>query len=169
MNKPLRVSFNSPQSGWMSLSLEAAEESFVAVVACKPYDSLRELIESLTALVDGNGAGSKSRTVKWSCEPDELDFKITVKGDAVFLKVIHYKDHRRSPSESRAVFTLQSSRLEVCLAFWRALRALHRDIETDEFDRNWRRPFPHTEMQRLTESIRSFKRQAKAQSARRIS
>ena len=167
MNKPFRVSFNSPQSGWMSLSLEAGEESFVAVVACKPYDSLRELIESLTALVDGNGAGKKSRTVKWSCEPDELDFKITVRGDAVSLKVIHYKDHRRSMKESQVVFTLQSSRLEFCLAFWRALRALHRDIETDEFDRNWRRPFPHTEMLQLTESVRAFKRQAKAEAARR--
>jgi hypothetical protein len=161
MNKPFRVSFNSPQSGWMSLSLEAGEENFVAVVACKPYDSLRELIESLTALVDGNGVGKKSHTVKWSCEPDELDFKITVRNESVSLKVIHYTDHRRSSKKSRAVFTLQSSRLEFCLAFWRALRALHRDIETDEFDRNWRRPFPHTEMQQLTESVRAFKRQAK--------
>ncbi|HVG32064.1 MAG TPA: hypothetical protein VM911_03260 [Pyrinomonadaceae bacterium] len=146
----------------MSLSLEAGEESFVAVVACKPYDSLRELIESLTALVDGNSRGKKSRTVKWSCEPDELDFKITLSGDSVSLKVVHYTDHRRSLKDSRAVFTLQSSRLEFCLAFWRALRALHRDIETDEFDRNWRRPFPHTEMLQLTESVRAFKRQAKA-------
>jgi len=169
MNKPFRVVFNSPQSGWMSFGLEANGESFVAVVACKPYDSLRELIESLTTLVDGNGVGKKSQTVKWSCEPDELDFKITVRGDAVFLKVIHYTDHRRSLKDSRTVFSLKSSRLEFCQAFWRALRALHRDIETDEFDRNWRRPFPHTQMQQLTESVRAFKRQSKAQAAGRIS
>lgn len=149
----------------MSLSLEAGEESFVAVVACKPYDSLRELIESLTALT--NGSFKKTRTVKWSCEPDELDFKMTLSGDSVRFKVIHYTDHRRSLKESRAVFSLQSSRLEFCLSFWRALRALHRDIETDEFDRNWRRPFPESEMQHLTESVRAFKRKAKAEASGR--
>jgi hypothetical protein len=152
----------------MSLSLETSEESFVAVVACKPYDSLRELIESLTALVNGNRS-AKSRTVKWSCEPDELDFKIVMRDETVSFKVIHYTDHRRSRQESRVVFSLQSSRLEFCLSFWRALRALHRDIETDEFDRNWRRPFPLSEMQQLTEALRSFKRKAKVEAARRAS
>lgn len=157
MNETLRVSFNSPQSGWMSLSLNAGEESFVTAAASAPYDSLRELIEGLTALI----AGSDGFMVKWNCEPDEFDFKIKARDDRVAFEVVHYTSHRRVAKDSRIVFSLQCSRLEFCLPFWRALRDLRRHIATDEFDRNWRRPFPHGEMKKLNEAFRSFKREAK--------
>jgi hypothetical protein len=165
MNKTLRVSFNSPQSGWMSLSLNACEESFVAAAASAPYDSLRELIEGLTALLKG----SEGFTVKWNCEPDEFDFRIKVKDERVVFEVVHYTDHRRSAKASRILFSLQCSRLEFCLPFWRALRDLRRYIAVDEFDRNWRRPFPQSEMQQLNEALRSFKRKAKAEALKRAS
>jgi hypothetical protein len=162
MEQRFRVSFNSPQSGWMSLSLKAGEQSVVAVVSRLPYDSLRDLIESLAALL---GEGRKGFNVKWSCEPDELDFRArATAGDRVAFKVIHYPDHRRLRDTGRVLFSLETSRLEFCLSFWRALRALHRDIVTDEFDRNWQRPFPEREMQRLTETLRAAKRDAKAAS-----
>ncbi|MBA3765395.1 MAG: hypothetical protein H0W99_00120 [Acidobacteria bacterium] len=158
MNKPLRVSFNSPQSGWMSLSLGAGDESFVAAASYAPYDSLRVLIEGLTALLKGG----ESFVVKWNCEPDEFDFKVTARDDRVEFEVVHYTDHRRSLKASRIVFALRNSKLEFCTPFWRALRDLRRNIATDEYDRNWRRPFPQEEMRQLTEAVRSFKRQAKA-------
>ncbi len=142
----------------MSIGLHSAEESFVTAVSHQPYDSLRDLIEGLTALLKG----SESFMVKWNCEPDEFDFKATVREDRVAFEVVHYNDHRRSAKASRIVFSLRSSKLEFCLPFWRALRDLRRNIATDEYDRNWRRPFPQNEMQRLTEAVRSFKRQAKA-------
>lgn len=163
MNKTLRVSFNSPQSGWMSLGLHAGEESFVTAAASAPYDSLRELIAGLTELLNSN----RSFTVKWNCEPDEFDFKVTSRDEGVALEVVHYATHRRSAKASRIVFSFESSKLEFCLPFWRALRDLRRHIATDEFDRNWRRPFPHAEMQQLNEAIRSFKRQAKAEALMR--
>jgi hypothetical protein len=165
MNKTLRVSFNSPQSGWMSLSLNAGEESFVAAAASAPYDSLRELIEGLTALLNG-GDGF---TVKWNCEPDEFDFRVALKDERVAFKIVHYTDHRRSAKASRTLFSLQCSKLEFCLPFWRALRDLRRYIAIDEFDRNWRRPFPQSEMQQLNEALRSFKRQVKAEALSRAS
>jgi hypothetical protein len=163
MNKTFRVTFNSPQSGWMSLSLKAGEQSFVAAVSHAPDDSLRALMEALLALLD---AGAQRITVKWNCEPDELDFEIRTKDERVEFKVLHFPDHRRLAGTSHVVFSLAVSKLEFCLAFWRALRALHRDIETDEFDKNWRRPFPHSEMRQLTEAFRAFKRQAKAPTLR---
>lgn len=167
MNKSFRVSFNSPQSGFMSLSLEAGAESFITAVAYAPYDSLRELIEGLTALL---GDGGKNVLVSWNCEPDEIDFELSASGaalDSVSFKVIHYPDHHRLARAARTLFSLRVSKLELCLAFWRALRDLHRHITTDEFDRNWRRPFPESEMRQLTEALRAFKRDAKAKTVDR--
>jgi len=164
MDKSFRVSFNSPQSGWMSLSLNTADESLVTAVACAPYDSLQDLMVGLRALL----SGAKTLRVKWNCEPDEMDFHVTLSaGDRVTFKVLHYRDHQRLARTKRIVFSMQSSRLELCVPFWRALRDLHRNMATDEFDRNWRRPFPESEMRQLTESLRSFKRGAKAQPVNR--
>jgi hypothetical protein len=159
MSKAFRVSFNSPQSGFMSLSLNAGEQQFVTAVSSAPYDSLRELIEGLTSLLTKR-QGFK---VKWNCEPDELDFEAEAQGnERVSLRVMHYTDHRRQPETGRLLFSLTASRLEICDGFWRALRDLRRHVATDEFDRNWRRPFPQTEMKQLTKALRSFKREAKA-------
>jgi hypothetical protein len=167
MNKAFRVSFNSPQSGFMSLSLNAGEQQLVAAVSSAPYDSLRELIEALTSLL---AAGVQGFKVKWNCEPDELDFELTADVDErVSFKAIHYTDHRRLPETGRVLFSLRGTRLEICQGFWRALRDLRRHVATDEFDRNWRRPFPQSEMQQLTEALRSFKRAAKARSLTRVS
>jgi hypothetical protein len=166
MNKPFRVSFNSPQSGWMSLSLKEGEQGLVAAVSYTPYDSLRALIEALRAMLEES---SQQLTVKWNCEPDELDFQLRAEADRVSLEVLHFPDHRRIKGTSRTLFSLTGPKLELCLPFWRALRSLHRDIETDEFDRNWQRPFPKSEMQHLTESVRAFKRKAKAEASGRAS
>jgi hypothetical protein len=160
MSKPFLVSFNSPQSGWMSLSLKAGEQSLVAAVSHTPDDSLSALIEALRATLD---EGAHSITVKWNCEPDELDFEFRSEADRASLRVLHFPDHRRTKGSSRTLFSATGPKLELCLPFWRALRSLHRDIETDEFDRNWRRPFPETEMKHLTEAVRTYKRRAKAQ------
>ncbi|HYY56998.1 MAG TPA: hypothetical protein VE842_06660 [Pyrinomonadaceae bacterium] len=149
----------------MSLSLNVAEQSFVTAVSHAPYDSLRDLVEALRALL----SGSKNVLVKWSCEPDELDFELSVVArDRVAFKVRHYPDHHRLARAGRIMFSLRTSRLELCLAFWRALRDLRRHIATDEFERNWRRPFPESEMRQLTEALRSFKREAKAKTINRV-
>ena len=145
--------------------MSADDESFVAAASFAPYDSLRDLIEGLTALLNG----SESFIVKWNCEPDEFDFKVKAKDERVAFEVIHYTNHRRSAKASRIVFALRSSKLEFCLPFWRALRDLRRNIATDEYDRNWRRPFPQKEMRQLTEAIRSFKRHAKAEAQKKSS
>ncbi|MDQ3584288.1 MAG: hypothetical protein M3407_00790 [Acidobacteriota bacterium] len=159
MGQKFRVSFNSPQSGFMSVGLRAGEQEFVAAVAHKPYDSLRDLLVALTALLTSDG----EQVVKWNCEPDELDFNLTVDDERVRLDVVHYLNHRRSRRTSQQVFTVAGAKLDICGAFWKALRELHRDIETDDFAGNWRREFPETEMQELTKTFRDYKHKAGTQ------
>ncbi|MGB7923222.1 MAG: hypothetical protein WCF57_08260 [Pyrinomonadaceae bacterium] len=157
MSESFRVSMESPQSGWMSLSLKAGEESLVMAASYAPYDSLRDLIEGLSALLNG----SEAVTVKWNCEPEEFDFKLTAQGgvNGVEFKAIRYANHRRRQRDSRLVFSLRGSKLDVCLPFWTALRDLQRRISTDVFASNWKREFPQRELQQLTRLIRSRKRQ----------
>lgn len=157
MSQKFRVSFNSPQSGFMSVGLRAGEQKFVAAVAHVPYDSLRDLLVALNAALTSDG----EQIVKWNCEPDELDFNLTADAERVRLDVVHYLSHRRSRRTSQPVFTVSGSKFDICGAFWKALRELHRDIETDDFASNWRREFPETEMRELTKTIRAYKREMK--------
>lgn len=160
MSQPFRVSMESPQSGWMSLSLKAGEESLLMVAAYAPYDSLRDLIEGLSALL----AGSEGATVRWNCEPEEFDFRMTARGgDGVEFKAIRYTDHRRRQKDSRTVFALRGSKIEVSLPFWKALRDLQRRVSTDVFASNWKREFPQRELQQLTRLIRRLKREARSE------
>lgn len=152
-SQPLRVSMESPQSGWMSLSLKAGEENFLMAASYAPYDSLRDLIEGLSALL----TGSEGMTVRWNCEPEEFDFRMTVNddGDRVAFKVIRYAGHRRrQEGDGQTVFSLHGSKIEVCQPFWRALRDLQRRASTDVFESNWKRKFPRRELQQLTRLIR---------------
>ncbi len=153
MSEKFSVSMESPQSGWMSLRLRAgAGREFVAVMSHQPYDSLRELIEALTALLGGAQAAS----VRWNAEPEEYDFELKVEGeDALSLRVVHHRGHRREPSRARTVFACRASRVEMCLPFWRELSEMSGRSETDVFEQNWRRKFPRRELRRLTDAFKT--------------
>lgn len=138
----------------MSLRLRSDEESFVAVVSHSPYDSLRHLVEALSEVLKSDG----DITVKWNAEPDEYDFKLEAKGDEFRLDVVHYPDHRRLAETSTIVFSFHGSKLSACRAFWKELRDLHGRTQQDEFERQWRREFPESEMQELTKRIQALER-----------
>jgi hypothetical protein len=155
MNQKLKVSFESPQHGFMSLRLSSGKQSFVAVVSHEPYDSLRDLIEVLCDVL----AGDHAAKVKWNSEPEEYDFKLAARDDSLLLDIIRYPDHRRLAAASSLIFSFRGSKLETCLSFWKELRGLQRRAMQDEFDRQWRREFPEREIQELTRRIRSLKRE----------
>lgn len=151
----MRVSMESPQSGWMAMSLQAGAQSLAMSVSHQPADSLLDLMDALSALL----TGSEEKVVRWNCEPDEYDFSFTISGDILQIDVAHYPDHRRKKVDAQIVFSLQDSALHVCLPFWTALRDLRRRVEVNEFARHWRRDFPNGAMQRLTKTIKAAKRE----------
>jgi hypothetical protein len=155
MKQTLSVSLESPQHGFMSLRLKTAGRSFVTVVSHAPYDSLRDLIVSLSAVLDGDC----ERTVKWNSEPDEYDFRFTARGDRLLLEVIHYPDHRKLDETASTVFTFQGPKADACRTFLDELRDLQSRAGRDEFDRQWRREFPRRELEALSERIKSPKRE----------
>ncbi|MGB8507311.1 MAG: hypothetical protein WCD76_02810, partial [Pyrinomonadaceae bacterium] len=152
MNSKLSISFESPQSGWMSVRLRSGAESFVAVVSHAPADSLVELMRGLTALL----SGEKNITVRWNAEPEEFDFIFSVGGERVELKIVRFLDHRRATRTREVVFTFKGSLRDLCLPFWTELRGLRERSETDVFISNWRRAFPEQELRELTRAVETF-------------
>lgn len=137
----------------MSIGLEAGNATFVTAVAHSPYDSLRDLLAALSALL----RGEDNITVKWNREPEEYDFELLRKGDEAELKVVRYPNHRRLKKARETVFSHRASVVDICEPFWDALRDLHGDKDVDEFDKNWRREFPEAEMREFTRGIKNFK------------
>ena len=155
MSQKLRISLESPQHGFMSLRLSSGKESFVTVVSHAPYDSLRDLINALCGVLDGDS----SAIVKWNSEPEEFDFRLEARGDSVQFDVIRHPDHRRSQELSGKVFSFQGTRLEACWPFWRELRDLHGRAVEDDYVRQWRREFPESELSELTKRVRRLRRE----------
>ena len=141
--EPLRVTFNSPQSGFMSVGLRAGDSSFATAVSCRPRDSLLELIAALTRLARGE---TRTSVVRWNCEPDELDFRFESEGDRLSLAVVHYATHERDEPSSQTVFEAEGGRAEILGAFRAALEDLRADAEVDVFESNWRRKFPERQL-----------------------
>ena len=150
MSEIFFVSFNSPQCGYMSVELRAGDDEFVTAMRHKPYDSLTDWMNALSSLIEGEGA----YTVKWNAEPEEFDFNVERKGDEVLLNIVRYQDHRRLDEGKEVVFTFQSGVKDFCTPFWETLEHMHKDIETDEFDKNWRREFPEKEFEALAQKIK---------------
>lgn len=149
MGEELRVSLESPQSGWMSVRLLAGEGQFLAVVGHAPYDSLRDLTEALSALA----ATGRGGVVRWNAEPEEYDFVFAGRGERAELRVLRYPDHRREAMHVSTAFAYAGPRRDLCLAFWRELASLRERAATDAFKQNWRRAFPEREFRELTDSV----------------
>ena len=151
----LRASFESPQSGWMSVGLRAGGARLVLGASHAPYDSLRELIEALSALLAG---GDARRVARWNCEPEEYDFELSAAGDRARLVVTRHTGPTRRADDARPVFAHAAERLQLVLPFWRELRELRRRTTEDDFEKNWRRPFPERELRELTRLVRERRR-----------
>jgi hypothetical protein len=151
MNPKLKVSFNSPQSGFMSIGLKTDGQSFVTAVSHQPHDSVRDLIKALLALLDGE----ERALVKWNQEPEEYDFELTRSGQEVQLKIIRYPDHHRTEGAGEQIFAHTDSLGNISHTFREALQRLHRDRRTDEYAKNWRREFPEAEYQQLQQRLRA--------------
>ena len=148
---PLRVVFNSPQSGYMSVGLSAGAREFSTVVACRPYDSLSDLIDALTAFLGGD---EHTRVVRWNCEPDEIDFRFSPEdAGRLRLEVCHYATNARAAETCRTVISVSNTRREIGGAFLHALTELERDKEVDVFESNWRREFPALRLRALDEAF----------------
>ena len=144
MNK-LEVSFNSPQCGWMSIGFEDGVNEFHTTTAHTPHEfALPELMRILTALCD-ESSDQNEYLLKWNRDPEEFDFRFVRNADTVTLEIFQYPTDERESNERESVFVHKGKIRELCDSFAATFEQLYDDRETDEFEFNWRQPFPHKE------------------------
>lgn len=153
MSGKLEVSFNSPQCGWMSIGFDNGASEFHTTTAHAPYnDALPELLKILTALLDTNSPESEY-LLKWNRDPEEFDFRFVRNGDDLLIEIYQYPTEERDTTEREMVFSHSGNVKEVCEAFAETFNQLYEDRDTDEFEFNWRQPFPHKEFEEFKGKI----------------
>ena len=145
MSGKLEVSFNSPQCGWMSIGFDDGVTEFHTTTAHAPHESaLPQLMRILTELTQ-ESTGPRERLLKWNRDPEEFDFRFIREGDKMLLQIYQYPTDDRSFAERELVFTHLDKAANVFSAFAQTFEQLYADRETDEFEFNWRQPFPFAE------------------------
>ena len=141
----LEVSFNSPQCGWMSIGFDDGASEFHSTTAHTPHEfALPELLRILTALMDAD-LPKNEYLLKWNRDPEEFDFRFVRNGENVTIEIYQYPTDERDSDERELVFSHHGTVRDVCTAFAATFEQLYADRDTDEFEFNWRQPFPFAE------------------------
>ncbi len=145
MPENLEVSFNSPQCGWMSIGFEDGVSEFHTTTAHAPHAAaLPELMQILAALADWKTVANEY-SLKWNRDPEEFDFRFLRNGEKLTIEIYQYPTEDRESSERELIFSHEGTVSAVCAAFAKTFEQLYNDRETDEFEFNWRQPFPYRE------------------------
>jgi len=151
----LEISFNSPQCGWMSIGFRDSEKEFHTTTACTPYKTaLVDLLKILTDILEGKGGRF---LLRWNRNPEEFDFEFTVTDD-VLMEIYQYPTSDRERGKRELVYHFRGDRMDLCKAFYRTFEQLYKDKDTDEFEFNWRQPFPIVEFERFRQILEKIER-----------
>ena len=143
----LEVSFNSPQCGWMSIGFTDGESEFHTTTAHAPYKTaLPDLMRILTALSDP-ASTQNEYILPWNRDPEAFDFRFARDGGEVMVEIYQYPSEERDAAERELVYSYTGPVGDVIAAFAATFDQLHADRDTDEFEFNWRQPFPHREFE----------------------
>jgi hypothetical protein len=156
MSGKLEVSFNSPQCGWMSIGFDDGVNEFHTTTAHAPHNlALSQLMQILTSLLNAQSEQNEY-ILKWNRDPEEFDFRFVQTDGNLLLEVYQYPTDEREVAERELVFAHTGAVDQVCDAFAETFDQLYQDRETDEFEFNWRQPFPYQEYEafraRVTEN-----------------
>lgn len=153
MSAKLEVSFNSPQCGWMSIGFDDGVDEFHTTTAHAPHEgALAELLKVLTALAEA-AEPQASYVLKWNRDPEEFDFHFFRDGSKVLVQIYQYPTEDRDETERELVFEHNGTVGDIVKAFEETFDQLYADRDTDEFEFNWRQPFPYAEFQEFKSRI----------------
>jgi len=153
MTRKLEVSFNSPQCGWMSIGFEGGGHEFHTTTAHAPHEfALSELLRILTALLDSS-THQNEYLLKWNRDPEAFDFQFLRQGAQVTLEIYQFPTDAREPAMRELVFSYTGEAREFCRSFAATFEQLYADRDTDEFEFNWRQPFPYKEFVEFRDSL----------------
>ena len=159
MAHKLEVSFNSPQCGWMSIGFDDGAREFHTTTAHAPHEkALPELLGILTALTNTNSADGEY-ILHWNRNPEEFDFRFVKTGENVLLEIYQFPTEERLGDERELVYAHEGKIKDVCQTFAETFNQLYEDRDTDEFEFNWRQPFPLREYEEFKSKFPTEKRE----------
>lgn len=159
MTDKLEVSFNSPQCGWMSIGLDDGANEFHTTTAHAPHEkALPELLRILTDLLDESSA-NKEYVLHWNRDPEAFDFSFVKSGENVLIEIFQFPTDERESSKREKVFAHEGKISDVCRTFAETFNQLYEDRDTDEFEFNWRQPFPFAEYEEFKKKCPTEKRE----------
>ncbi|MFN2456109.1 MAG: hypothetical protein ABR577_18045 [Pyrinomonadaceae bacterium] len=151
-NQKLKVEFSAPQDGWLTVTLTAVERHLKFFPSHTPYDSISELVYALLKVVDGYG----DAVVRWNDEPVEYEFLFKFEDDRVDFKVYTILDSVAGRMREEE-FAFNGTLYEIVRPFWKALRDMESKQSFADYKRQWREPFPESEMLELTRKVKALK------------
>lgn len=153
MTQKLEISFNSPQCGWMSIGFEDGSSEFHTTTAHAPHETaLPDLMNILTEIAgkpNSSDGASSERLLKWNRDPEEFDFRFVRTDETLLIEIYQYPTEERDVAERELVFTHSGDVSDAMSAFAETFDQLYADRDTDEFEFNWRQPFPYKEFERF--------------------
>jgi hypothetical protein len=156
MPNKLEVSFNSPQCGWMSIGFDDGASEFHTTTAHAPHErALPELLQILSALLDDPAEG-REYVLNWNRNPEEFDFRFVKTGENVRLEIYQFPTEARLGDERELVYAHEGAARDVCASFYATFAQLYADKETDEFEFNWRQPFPFDEYAAFENKLKNY-------------
>ena len=150
MSGRLEVSFNSPQCGWMSIGFSDGTSEFHTTTAHAPHaGALAELMATLAGIADP-ATPDNEYVLAWNRDPEEFDFRFLRNGEKLTFEIYQYPTESRDAADRELVFSHEGSVDATVAAFAETFDQLYVDRDTDEFEINWRQPFPLEEYRRFS-------------------
>jgi len=113
---------------------------------------LPELLRILTKLP--NTASTQNEyLLKWNRDPEAYDLRFLRHEGEVTLEIYQYPTDERDPKQRELVFKYTGDIREFRRAFAATFEQLYQDRDTDEFEFNWRQPFPLREFEEFMKSV----------------
>jgi len=133
----------------MSIGFADGVNEFHTTTAHAPHAAaLPELMQILTQLADPVSPENEY-TLKWNRDPEEFDFRFQRNGEKLLVEIYQFPTDERDAGERELVFSHEGTVGVVVGAFAETFGQLYEDRDTDEFEFNWRQPFPLDDYRRF--------------------
>jgi len=129
----------------MSIGFEDGVSEFHTTTAHAPHaTALPELMQTLTKIANPASAENEY-LIKWNRDPEEFDFRFLRNGEKLTIEIYQYPTDERVATERELVFSHVGTVGMASAAFAETFDQLYADRDTNEFEFNWRQPFPYRE------------------------
>lgn len=137
----------------MSVGFSDGVNEFHTTTAHAPHaTALPDLMRILTSLADP-ASPQNEYVLPWNRDPEEFDFRFVRNGSDVTIEIYEYPTEERDSAEREMVYSHTGPVAEVVRSFGATFAQLYEDRDTDEFEFNWRQPFPYNEFDQFRKVI----------------